>query len=157
MQENQKETGAGYLTVRYKKIERDIKTSVKIMNVYSDKIIKTNGIWDTGATSSVITKSIVEHLGLIPIGDTLVKGVHGEKIAFRYPIKIQLLEDEYKFAITIIATECDELSADGNVGMLIGMDVIGKGDFAVTNFQGITAMSFRIPSLQTIDFIDDVI
>lgn len=161
MQESQKkiDIDVGYLTIKYKKIEDDIKTPVKIMNVYSDKIFKTNGIWDTGATKSVITKSAVEHLELIPIGDTLVKGVHGEKRVYKYPIKIELLGDEdkfAKFAMTIIVTECDELSSDGSANMLIGMDVISKGDFAVTNFRDTTAMSFRIPSLQTIDFIEGI-
>lgn len=41
----------------------------------------------------------------------------------------------------------------GDVDMLIGMDVISKGDFAVTNVGGITTFSFRIPSQETIDYV----
>ena len=37
--------------------------------------------------------------------------------------------------------------------VLIGMDVIGCGDFAVTNFKGSTIFSIRTPSLMTIDFV----
>jgi len=37
--------------------------------------------------------------------------------------------------------------------MLIGMDVICKGDFAITNFQGNTTFSFRMPSMYEIDFV----
>ena len=36
--------------------------------------------------------------------------------------------------------------------MLIGMDVINAGDFAITNKDGKTVFSFRIPSMERIDF-----
>jgi len=37
--------------------------------------------------------------------------------------------------------------------MLIGMDVITLGDFAITNPNGKTVFSFRMPSMTEIDFI----
>jgi uncharacterized protein YecA (UPF0149 family) len=37
--------------------------------------------------------------------------------------------------------------------LLIGMDLISLGDFAVTNFAGKTVFSFRVPSVQMIDFV----
>lgn len=37
--------------------------------------------------------------------------------------------------------------------MLIGMDVINRGDFAVTNVGGKTTMTFRMPSCECIDFV----
>jgi len=40
--------------------------------------------------------------------------------------------------------------------MLIGMDVINHGDFAISNFDGKTTFSFRIPSLAKIDFCKDL-
>jgi hypothetical protein len=36
---------------------------------------------------------------------------------------------------------------------LIGMDVITQGDFAITNLNGKTVMSFRVPSIAMIDFL----
>jgi hypothetical protein len=36
--------------------------------------------------------------------------------------------------------------------ILIGMDIMNQGDFAVTNLNGITRFSFRIPSMAAIDF-----
>jgi hypothetical protein len=41
----------------------------------------------------------------------------------------------------------------GDTDVLIGMDIIGQGDFAVTNKDGKTVFSFRIPSLDRIDFV----
>ena len=41
----------------------------------------------------------------------------------------------------------------GDADMLIGMDIINQGDFAVTNSNGKTKFSFRIPSQADIDFV----
>jgi len=44
----------------------------------------------------------------------------------------------------------------GNLGgeydVLIGMDVIGRGDFAVSNFNGRTVFGFRVPSAADVDW-----
>ena len=37
--------------------------------------------------------------------------------------------------------------------VLIGMDIISQGDFAVTNKDGKTVFSFRMPSTECIDFV----
>jgi hypothetical protein len=39
------------------------------------------------------------------------------------------------------------------VDLLIGMDIIGAGDFSVSNFDGKTVMTFRMPSIETIDYV----
>jgi hypothetical protein len=36
--------------------------------------------------------------------------------------------------------------------ILIGMDIIGMGDFAVSNYNGRIVFSFRVPSMAEIDF-----
>jgi hypothetical protein len=43
----------------------------------------------------------------------------------------------------------------GNFGAIIGMDIIRRGDFAITNANGKTKMSFRMPSLKAIDFVEE--
>ncbi|HEC64491.1 MAG TPA: hypothetical protein ENI23_04280 [bacterium] len=40
-----------------------------------------------------------------------------------------------------------------NADVLIGMDIITQGDFAITNLNGRTVFSFRIPSIECIDFL----
>jgi len=49
----------------------------------------------------------------------------------------------------------DNVSDNEQPQLLIGMDIIGLGDFAVTNTNDKTTFSFRIPSVQEIDFIPD--
>lgn len=38
---------------------------------------------------------------------------------------------------------------------LIGMDIIGLGDFVVSSYEGKTAFSFRMPSLHCFDFVEN--
>jgi hypothetical protein len=51
----------------------------------------------------------------------------------------------------VLACECADIP--GGVGALIGMDIISKGDFSITNVNGLTCMSFRIPSMVIIDYV----
>ncbi|MDR1974995.1 MAG: hypothetical protein LBQ31_10090 [Bacteroidales bacterium] len=97
-----------------------------------------------------IARNTAATLGLLPVKMTRVRGVHGEREVNVYFVNITL--DNRNITINTQVTECDELSADNSVGLLIGMNIITMGDFAVTNFGGQTLMSFRVPSLQKIDF-----
>ena len=108
---------------------------------------QVNAIWDTGATKSCITQQVVDLAKLQPTGMTKVRGVHGEKFAETYLVAM-LLPNGRGFP-QLAVTKGD--LGDG-AQMLIGMDVIGCGDFAVTNFEGKTTMTFRMPSYERIDF-----
>lgn len=139
------------LTIAYDKQEHCIKTPVVLKNPFNGKYIKTLAIWDTGATNSVITQSSASLLELKPVSKAVVNGVHGEKEVNVYYVNVTLNND--KITINTPVTECSELSPDHKIGFLIGMDIITRGDFAITNFEGKTVMSFRVPSLQKIDFV----
>ena len=41
------------------------------------------------------------------------------------------------------------------IDVIIGMDIINRGDFAVSNRNGATSFSFRIPSIADFDFVKD--
>ena len=64
---------------------------------------------------------------------------------------IKVKKGNISLATTV--SECTELSADGSVDFLIGMNVINQGDFTITNFKEKTTTSFRIPSKQKIGFV----
>lgn len=117
------------------------------------KIEKFIAIWDTGATSSVITPKVVTNLGLIPSGKTNLHGVTGIKdnantylISIILPMKVRV--DGVRVA------EVPQLT--GNADILIGMDIITLGDFSVTNLDKKTVFSFRFPSLKTIDYVEEI-
>lgn len=128
-----------------------IKTPVHLKNPYGNTQLDTLAIWDTGATNSVITRSAATDLGLIPVSKAVVNGVHGSNEVNVYYIDITLNNDQINLQIPV--TECAELSTDLETRFLIGMDIIHRGDFAITNHSGKTVMTFRVPSLQPIDFV----
>lgn len=134
--------------------DMSIKTNVTIENTINRQEIKTKGIWDTGATGSVITKSIAAKLGLVPITYNDVRGVHGVRRVPVYYVKVTLNNEN--ISLNTFVTECDELSDNESIGMLIGMNIISMGDFAVTSKDGKIFMSFRVPSLERIDFVRDI-
>lgn len=39
--------------------------------------------------------------------------------------------------------------------ILIGMDIISRGDFSVTNRDGVTKFSYRTPSIAHIDYVEE--
>ncbi len=140
------------LTVSYTGKVSAIVSPVEISNpLHNGGCISTQAIWDTGATNSVITLSSAKRLGLVPITRTPVNGVHGTQDANVYFVHVVL--NNKQISLKLRVTECAELSSDLSIGMLIGMDVISLGDFAVTNFHGKTTMTFRVPSSQEIDFV----
>lgn len=142
------------LTVAYNCSSPDIKTPVRIQNLISRVSLDTLALWDTGATNSVITRALAHQLELSPISRAYVNGVHGPKEVNVYYVEVTLNNDQITLKLNV--TECEALSSDGRTGFLIGMDVITRGDFSITNFEGETMMSFRVPSLQPIDFVKGI-
>ena len=106
-------------------------------------------LWDTGATGTVITRKIVDDLGLKQIGITKVFHGDGSTDQPVYYINI-LLPHKVGFSY-VRATEGKLTGFD----VLVGMDIIIKGDFAITNSDGRTTFSFRIPSETCIDFVKE--
>jgi len=105
-------------------------------------------IWDTGATSSVITQKIASDCGLKPIGIAKVQTAKGETTAPVYLASIFLPNK-----VVIPQLRMIEGIIAGDAEVLIGMDIISQGDFAVTNKDGKTTFSYRWPSIERIDFV----
>lgn len=129
----------------------DIKVSSPLLpNVDPSTLVQypSQAIWDTGASGSVITKKAAASLKLMPVSKIQVHGVHGNSMANVYLVSITLPNNVCISPLRV--TECDSLN--GPFDVLIGMDILGSGDFAVTNSNSQTVMSFRFPSVSRIDF-----
>ena len=109
-----------------------------------------SAIWDTGATGSAITKKVVLSLGLIPTGMSRVHTAGGLVTQRTFTVDIGLPNNV--LVQGIVVTEIDALT--GGADALIGMDIITLGDLSITNQNGNTCMSFRMPSLHEIDFVE---
>ena len=114
------------------------------------EIREIQGLWDTGATGSAITQQIVDQLGLSATGRTNVRGVSGEDRVNTYLINLFL--PNHVMLPGIRVTQGTLHGFD----VLIGMDVISHGDFAITNRGGRTVFSFRMPSLAEYDFVVEI-
>jgi hypothetical protein len=57
--------------------------------------------------------------------------------------------------VAIAGLVVSEFSETAQFGVIIGMDVIGQGDFSITNYGNQTWASFRIPSIQGIDYVQE--
>jgi predicted aspartyl protease len=112
---------------------------------------KFNALWDTGAMASVISTNVVNLLGLKPIGKTRIFHANGESIVYTYLVNIYF-QNGIEFQSLLVT---GGLLSDTDV--LIGMDIISKGDFAVSAFDGDTKMSFQVPSTHEIDFVQEII
>jgi len=116
------------------------------------KLLEIDAIWDTGATGSVLTTETVKQLGLTPIGSVTVAHAGGTSQSNTYLVNF-MLPNRVGFP-GVRVTECPNIV--GKVGALIGMDIITAGDLALTNVNGVTWMSFRIPSMQSIDYVEEI-
>jgi len=109
---------------------------------------KYKAIWDTGATGTVITQKVVDECVLSPIGVVKVNTAFSENRTNLYLVNVWLPN-----GIIISDVKATLGKLKGNVEVLIGMNIIGQGDFAVTNKGGKTVFSFRFPSVECIDFV----
>ena len=111
-------------------------------------MVPFTAIWDTGATHSVVSQSVVDACALEPIGVQKVyhaQGETGDVPAFLVNIA---LPNNVGFSGLRVT-----LGALRGADVLIGMDIIGAGDFAVTHQGGQTKFSFRFPPQADIDFV----
>lgn len=111
--------------------------------------VPTKALWDTGASSSVISTALVKTLGLKPVGQRQVH--HGDGCSTRPTYIVNFYLPNGVGILGIIATDFPASHAEFDV--LIGMDVICFGDFSITNVAGKTWMTFRTPSCATIDYV----
>jgi len=111
--------------------------------------LKWDALWDTGAENTVITKKIVNALSLSPVSQCIMYTPQGSCDANVYYVDIMLPNGVIVPKLRVI-----EGSPSG-CDALVGMDIIQRGDIAVSNFEGKTVFSFRIPSMTDIDFVKE--
>ena len=111
---------------------------------------KFRGVWDTGATNSVVSQRVVDALNLKVVRTIKNQTANGEREAGVYVVDLYLPNMVRLQGQAVI----DGLLADADV--LIGMDVIGAGDFAVTHHGTGTCMTFQLPSGRHIDFVKEI-
>jgi len=111
-------------------------------------IVYYNAIWDTGATSTVITSKVAKDLKLKPTGTATNIHAGGVSQVPTYLVDIYLPN-----GICVKEISVSEVVLAGDIEILIGMDLISLGDFSFTNVNGKSCFSFRFPSVKEIDYV----
>jgi predicted aspartyl protease len=136
-------------TIVYEGIADEISTPVQLEPIYTaDKSllgaqIKIEALWDTGATMTCIKPSLRDKLKLRQselVESIIMSGIGGDVEADGTLVSIWLAPN---FVIEL----CPVYIADfpGDEELLIGMDIITMGDFAICNVDGKTSFSFAVP------------
>ena len=112
-------------------------------------------IWDTGATNSVITDRVITELGLKPSGRTTAHGVGSEEKETEHEVDTYFVNFLLPNKVGIYGVPVTGMKLPGT-DVLIGMDIIGLGAFAVTTQNNKTTWSFCYPSMEEIDFVKKV-
>ena len=107
-------------------------------------------LWDTGATISAVTKRVANDLGLTT--EALIPIQHAGGVSVDVPQHyVNLL---LPGGMLIVGRPVAQLPL-ANFDVIVGMDIISRGDFAVSNYDGKTTFTFRIPSAEELDFAAD--
>lgn len=133
-------------TCKKKGFIRHIRTDVGIRT--GDKIFNGTALWDTGATSSCISQKVINTMGLIATGQMNVLTPQGSMQVGTYLVDIFLPNKVLIKDVSVCGSNID----NQNLDMLIGMDIISLGDFAITHSRDTTIFSFCAPSKKPIDF-----
>lgn len=137
-------------TTKAGRIIRCLKNQARISS--GNNAMDVIALWDTGATGTCISSDVVSDLSLTPTGKKNIRTPSGSSEVNTYLVDITLPNN-----VRIPNVEvCDSEIGSQGIGMLVGMDIISIGDFAVSNFNGKTAFSFRIPSQKTTDYVSEI-
>jgi hypothetical protein len=130
------------LTYNYVKVQRRIITPVYLYSVsaLTPKDTVTNALWDTGACISAITPRVQQELELIQIGTKHIRGVTGAQKVPIVMLTLELPNDLLKQNIEVAVC-----NFSGNIGMIIGMNIITLGDFVLLHGSNRTEFLFTVP------------
>ncbi|MES2387287.1 MAG: retroviral-like aspartic protease family protein [Bacteroidota bacterium] len=120
----------------------------KVSTDYKPEVIQVNGLWDTGANCSCISERVAKALNLKVHAQSIVEHAKGTDSRYTYAVNINIP----KIGMPFYGLYVNEFNAPDDFDVLIGMDIINSGDFAISNFNGKTTLTFRVPSKAEIDF-----
>ena len=138
-------------TTSYTSIVGQIRSDAVI--IYGSNELQTDkALWDTGATVTCISSNVVKYLNLIRTGFRNIQTPSGSKVVNTYLVNIKLPNQ----LLVIDVPVCDSDIGDQGIDLLIGMDIITRGDFSISQFGGKTTFSFCVPSIEKTDFVSKI-
>ena len=140
-----------HFTLPYNGIVKQILTNATIS--FGGKSRDCVALWDTGATGSCIDDNIAKELNLSVISKTEMYTPSTSK-----PEEANIYLADIKLPNNVSvknANVCGSKIGQQGIGLLVGMDIISKGDLAISNFNNRTIFSFRYPACDDINFVGE--
>lgn len=103
--------------------------------------VECRGLWDTGAQASTIRNDLALELNLPKIGKKKMQGAGGP-----YDADVYLAGLILPNGVIIPSIQLTGFAGSEHFNMLLGMDVILRGDFLISAEGGTAHFSFNIPS-----------
>lgn len=128
-----------FIVSHYNKLHKALESYIDIGGEGSMMSVKA--LWDTGSSQSCISYEIIKMIDPRRISKAKIASAEKTIVEEIFAISVAL-SDEIVFRD--IAVKAADLS-EKNTDMLIGMDIISRGDFEVRNLYGMTQFAFRIP------------
>lgn len=127
-------------------IKQILTYNIKIQS--NNKIMNVASLWDTGAATTCVSTNVVKVLNLASTGDVFIDTPSGRSKTKIYEVDIILPKGICLKNIKVYETTIGDQGFD----LLIGMDVISKGDFCVSGANGVITVSFRYPAQGVTDY-----
>ena len=113
---------------------------------------EVNALWDTGATNTCISEELAAKLGLMP-EDTKELTMADNSVRTSNVYSVQMTIG--KFTMPYLRV-CELPMTNSGHDVIIGMDFMTAGDSTLSNFSGQLVLSFREPSLATVDYVEEL-
>jgi hypothetical protein len=109
---------------------------------------QATALWDTGAMISAITPELTQMLDLDIVDTIDISGVHSTQ-----RVGVTFVSVVLPNKIIVPSVRVAVCTIGSNTNMIIGMDIITLGDFAISNGKNRTMFSFAMPPFnEGIDF-----
>lgn len=118
---------------------------IRPMNFSNGSVFHTDkALWDTGATTTIISSRIVRELQLEPFELAGISGIGGVSDVNTYLVHVSIPTGDTYTYLEVMESDFEDYD------VIIGMDIIGTGDFCFTNAEGRSQFSFRYPAKEHI-------
>ena len=112
--------------------------------VLTDHCQVENVMRDTGATNTLISKEVVDALGLQPKNKALISSAGGDVESWTYLVHVILPTGTAELNVQAL------LNDNSDYDVVIGMDIINSCDFCYTNKDGKSTFSLCHPAKEKI-------
>lgn len=134
----------------------DIRSGIRVANpANKDVFIDTMAVWDTGSPLCFISKKVMLALGLKFESQLSGYGMFASGSTFFGTVSIRLVSSGRYYDVK--AGVVDDLHRGPDCQVLIGMNLICKGQFSFAYYDNVSTVSFAIPAISGGDLVDEAV